>query len=670
MRLPLTFELGDTTTQDLEVHWSDLSQFDFQIIEQTQQIDGSGGNQVRLPDLAAAAAGFDAADGVFALVAGLEGLFNLLEGHLGNEILGVPVPLIGEGLASVSEFIGDLRTELTGPINQQGLSQEVARELFFDAIGPAGLNWLQDLDLDGAITRLDVGCFSCPDPEPNLGGPEGEAGNEIFYRMKLGGTKNVANPELDLDVGIPALGLDVAGDFSLDVGWQVDIGFGIHPTDGVFIEFFGDDEINLAFKAQVNTLEAGAKLGPVSLSASLLGADDVPQELRDSTRLIADNEQTEAVNALRGRFGIDLGNRRYGLTEFGSFNFNDVVIDASLSGSLNLDVTTSVGTDARIPTVNADVHVVWAKAEGSLSEVISSLAAPVVEIRDAALDMGSFVSDVIGPTLEKVNELIDPIRPILDALTTPIPVISDLAGETTFVDLMRLFGSGGDTVANFVESAAQLADLINIPVVNGDIQFPLGSYRIDFGAGGGAGEGEQACEASVGSISLCTITDGADLDTFLQSLPENDETRSYFEGIPRGDDDTTSSSVGEGTFSLPIFQQPTKAIGLLLGQDVTLLHYDVPRLEASFGYSQYFPIFPIFGITVGGQLSIAADFAFGYDTAGIRQFAETNRVQDLFNGFFLDDRIDPDTGEDLPEVEFEAALLAGGELNLLLASGG
>ena len=135
---------------------------------------------------------------------------------------------------------------------------------------------------------------------------------------------------------------------------------------------------------------------------------------------------------------------------------------------------------------------------------------------------------------------------------------------------------------------------------------------------------------------------------------------------------TADEVLQPGKFSVPIFNDPLSAVGLLFGQDVDLIQYRAQTLEASFNYSQYIPIWPIFGITIGGSFNMVADFGFGYDTSGIRKFADTGRKIDLFDGFYLADTYTDGDGNvfDPAELQFSLGLTAGGEINLLAASAG
>ncbi|MFU8789008.1 MAG: hypothetical protein ACNA7G_08260, partial [Methylobacter sp.] len=66
----------------------------------------------------------------------------------------------------------------------------------------------------------------------------------------------------------------------------------------------------------------------------------------------------------------------------------------------------------------------------------------LVEFQNVGLDLGSFISDFLGPVLGKIQDVTEPLQPIIDFLTAPLPVISDLGPEVTFLDLAKMFSTG------------------------------------------------------------------------------------------------------------------------------------------------------------------------------------------------------------------------------------
>ncbi len=97
----------------------------------------------------------------------------------------------------------------------------------------------------------------------------------------------------------------------------------------------------------------------------------------------------------------------------------------------------------------------------------------------------------------------------------------------------------------------------------------------------------------------------------------------------------------------------------------------MPALELNFDYSQYFPIYGPLGARIGGSIGATADFAFGFDTFGLREYFKTDSVVDILDGFYVSDMADVlGTGPDVPELTLSGSLTAAAEINVAIASVG
>ena len=123
---------------------------------------------------------------------------------------------------------------------------------------------------------------------------------------------------------------------------------------------------------------------------------------------------------------------------------------------------------------------------------------------------------------------------------------------------------------------------------------------------------------------------------------------------------------------VPILTEPMNIFKLLMGDKaVTLITLDLPALGMEFSYSQYFPIVGPLGARIGGKVGFKADLAFGFDTRGFFDAAESGNIGDVFNGLYVSDRANADgTGADVVEATLYGELTASGELNLGIARGG
>ncbi|TWU51857.1 PKD domain-containing protein [Rubripirellula reticaptiva] len=657
--LPVTF-LG--STEPFQIQWNDLTSFQFDVLDPGVTIDASGStanNVIAVPDIQAATSNISLGDGLIALAEGLQGLFGVIDDYLGDEVLGIPVPLIGEGLADavsfVESFVAPLADELRGATFDDAVSI-VGQRILYDVLGPGdtlpGLNVLRDLNNDGEITLADVGVVV-------------DGLDEIAYEISIGRAGLELRTPINLDVGGSALGLDLEGQAAITAGYGLNLIVGFTRSEGPYVEFGDQTEFSIDYFAGIEDLVGEGRLGPLFVTVETIAPENLSDDLRRRARLDENLVSTEAINAIRGSFGVDLPAGRYTLSTIGGA-LSQINLSADFVGSLHAQINTGINTTIEgIPSLVADLHLTFDDpAETTLAGVIDSIALPTVSITNVGLDLGSFVTNVLAPVLAPVNDFLDPIRPVLDRLTSPIPGISELIGPTTFVDLIGAFGEGGETVGQFVGAVANIVELIDIPTNAQTIILPLGNF-------------DTAIDDVTGELVPVPMGGQSNFDDFLDTVGEDAaEIRDYLRNIPQEEPQYNSSgelTVTPGMFSIPLLKDPTSAIGLLFGNDVDLLKYQAPRLQASFEFSQSIPVFPAFSLAFGGQFSTTIDFAFGYDTAGIFAYADSGRAIDLLDGFFFDDRAVFENGNkisDVPELTFRFAVTAGGQLDLLVAKAG
>jgi Ca2+-binding RTX toxin-like protein len=140
---------------------------------------------------------------------------------------------------------------------------------------------------------------------------------------------------------------------------------------------------------------------------------------------------------------------------------------------------------------------------------------------------------------------------------------------------------------------------------------------------------------------------------------EAPDIKSQTETFTTGSTKELLESLKGGTFEFPILTDPKVAVDLLLGKpDANLFTYDIPRLELSAGFDTSFILFapPTVRLGFGGEASIAADLAFGFDSKGAiewsKQDFDPSKSSLPLDGFYLSDRVNADgTGADVKEIE-------------------
>jgi Ca2+-binding RTX toxin-like protein len=485
----------------------------------------------------------------------------------------------------------------------------------------------------------------------------------VIFSLTAQSTDTIA--AADFDFGLDSLGLGLRGTGGIDVqiDYQMNVGLGFSRTRGFFVsateaadELHAD--VGLAF-APGSNLELS--LGPLFFSLT----DGTPGMVSDPAK----RELHAAID-----FNLDHAGP---LSLAGGGVFDNATIDVELMARLALDLEAKL-FGAALPGLGVSLDAGFYDASGGTPEPVtlsytfgsgtpdfSGLSGENFHfgVTDIYLGLEGLIApgSPIANMFEKFNAAIEPIRPVLDILTTEIPVVSDvskLAGgpAITFVSLIDLEYPG-------------TSDVIN--TINGIADF-LSSF--DAGPSGGL-------RMSLGSLAPTA----AGTSSILAGAAISEDQFSHTAGTASGSDVTDPSAIpgsggGDGPFkaleaaglAFPLFASPGQHVfNLLFGKDVDIVTWDIPDLDnVGFSFEQSFPIFgPLFARVFGG-VGFSTNFDLGFDTRGIRQAlaGSTFNAGKIVNGVYFDDHVSGTT--DLPEVSFTATIGAGAELNVVVAKAG
>jgi len=575
------------------------------------------------------------------LLDGLDATLEDIQQGLEEVVLNTDLPLLGDGLAGAASFIEDFRNgllaELRARINAANGSavqalEDAIKEGIWNSLGPEGLdllvNFASGLDFanDATFDDLDVS-LDCND------------GLVVNLRLKkfLALLDTTQNP-IDFDIGVPGFGLEVDGNVVLGIGFDLRLVFGFNKEDGFYLGTAGgmeDPELVLEFSATIPGLHAAGELFFLQLDVM---------------------DDPENPSHFTGGFYVDLmdpnSDGKLTFAELSSADFADIVRgELAADAQLNLDLAASFGGNAAFPRILADFHLGWS---WSLSEGAGD---PVIEFTNLRLDLGTFISDVLGPILEKVQEITQPLQPIIDIVTFELPILSELAGKPiTLLDLAEAFGYLDPETREFIEDVVAVIELINsIPTGNGSIYIPLGAFSML------TGEDGQMETNPLGNLSDIDLT-GA-----LGSLGADSTAGSTQVTQTAGFVGGANAMDG---FSLPWLKNPSEIFGLFVGKPVRLFEWQLPTFAFEFTYTQKIPIYPPLYAQFGGTIGAYIDIGFGFDTYGIQKFIEggaKNPLQ-IFEGFYIAD-YDAE-GNERPELTLLGEIFAGVSINLGLVEVG
>lgn len=643
----------------------------------------------------------------------LSGLQDILDGKVFN----IELPLIGDQLQGAADFIDDLRRDVLGPIRQYAeqapqLGLELVQKLLYSLLGsgsagvtvasllnPAvqqplyqflglagdfsGLGLLKDYNNDDGETTItweDV--VASVDPDNNF---------QWLFRLGQSFTPSV---DVDFDLGIPALALDMDVGLDIIIDWDLALGLGIGPTDGAYIfigdhrgdDSLGDNELEITLSVDLDqTSSITGNLGFLQL--------EIAESNTVDPKLEYSGPGTPPRNTfIAAQFGVNLINgsdptdERLSFSELGNIGA-EIVLDAE--AEVNLDLVARFNPDiipdtvqALLPEVSTRFVLDWEAFNITSDAFDFADSLTLLGFRDVEIDMGSFINDFLKPFVDKIAEITEPLQPIIDVITAPIPVISDLAGQP--ISLVDIAGMTGYVEPAMIYAIADIISLVN-KIGGGDygtFTVPLGDFiLLDTSVGSSLLTGSQlltpgysvAGDSQFDKDNLATAVataQGGAIDSFSSLLNggEGDgDSKDLVSGL------TSGTEAGSSGFAFPLFDDPSLIFGLLLGKDIPIITYDLAPFGMDFSYTQKFPVWDALFVRIGGSVGLTIDLAFGYDTKGIREFADGgfSNPLDLLGGFYVSDT-DQATGEgtDVPELVLKGELFAGAELNLGIASAG
>ena len=569
---------------------------------------------------------------------GLNNTLNSIQDSIDAQFRAIELPFVGSLETLAPDLIGTFQTNLINRVQTGGvLDFEELSGLIEETIEEA-------LGVDAVV----IGDLS---------------EEEATFDIAVDQTVNLANIDLDADLGLPGLGIDVDGSADLTFDYQFDLGFGVNQEFGFFVD---TEETN--FSAGVgfglsDDFQATGNLGFLEL--------DFVNDADNSTATSADFSL--ALNDLDD--GEDLDGNRLTSTELDNADADGLsnLFDPSVSATANLglNAVTSVQANTAFPSINFDLAGGFGELTFEDGESIADSAA--VAFNNVQLDLGSFLTDFAQPVLDNINDIIDPFRPIVDFLNSDTEILNDLSiadglddnndGEISVIELAIGIAelTGNTPNANFQNTFNQITELVSLSDELDDPNPSNESTIIDIGSFDLGDFDASNPDADLTSLTANQTNSAPALNQQLDKTPSKVSTN-------------TQRITNNGNFDVPLITNPFTAIDLLLGKDAALFTYDLPALEVAFEVEQKFTIFgPISGL-LEGAFNVGLDLAFGFDTVGFSQWSandfdplESFRVAD---GFFVSDRENPDgTGEDVDELSAVATIAAGLGVNLVVLSG-
>ena len=633
----------------------------------------------------------------------VKALADQLQSNLDGASADIHLPLIGDALDAGADVVGAINDNVLTPLaglaadlqasaNAGVVSTTIQTEIFNALNQPDGSSLPRLLDGSDAgttITAADVSVVvKCGFASPTDCAPGDSVGAISDVRVTfalgqgLGGSgaptqgcddSCVDGENLPFDLGLPGLPLRSAGTLAVQVGWKLIVDFGLSRNDGPYVVTNHGSEAELSVGAAVGIGEAESSVQS-ECAAKDPNLDTDPEGLRgfsDDRCLIgelgflqivirdgangdgtADTDDDPSRILLLTTADLQSSGDRLNFLQLASSHANvDLNVEASVNVDLRIRTGLRDGENYGLPSVLGAFHLAWSW------DPSTGTSPTEVKFDNLYLDAGAFISKFLGPIVKEVQKITSPLKPVIDTVRAPIPVLSDLShlvggDDITMISLLET-ATGADL--SLVRNILNFIDFINSLPTDGALIIPLG---FDGGSTVPGSFDINVTQAKQGPVT----PDQA--GTLIKEGTA--KTRSGLLGAILG-----GLSLPHG-LSFPAFEDSSQIFTLLMGQDVTLVRYDAGTAEATAGLSYTFgPIFvgPIpISINIAGSVTLRGRFAMGYDTSGLRLVLDGASGEHLFDGIFIDD-LDVH-GVDVPEISLIGTVSAGAGVELLIVSAG
>lgn len=632
------------------------------------------------PDLLNLLDGFSIADNWDDWKLQISLFLDLLQQAFEGEIFGITLPFVGDNLHQAAGFVGDLKTIF----DTWAFSEYDAIEADLNAMLGSFLRQGQSVDLlaaDDSLIEIVL--------------PLGQTESILFYDPDTVATdpetlsryddhRKVATGGLGFDVGIPGLGMELNTPIVFTFEWSLQLHIGF-SSEGFFVRTDADAAIgNTPGELQVGVRDFGFATDLLE-DATVMEGQLLFLQLTVRDGHAAENYAN--ASRLDGLFTVDLGNsdndaklEQNELLQFASHLSVDIEVDAEIN--LELEVSfpeqdDGGGLATMFPSLRTDFGLgwEWTLLDGSR---ITHLA-----FDNLSLNLGRLVTKFISPVVKAVNDILDPIRPLVDFLSTRLPVFSDIPnlrdfevqgrrldfdgdGEVEILELIPL-GPNQRVFLSTVDRIAELADqLTPLTAIDENQYIVLGGFNLNH-LDAGASDFDLSA-VSLEDLDLSGFLDYEGLLAEILDTADNllDEAARLVEDLEAflreldfiGDELDRQKPVIE----FPLLKNPTHAVSLLLGQPIILFEVDLPKFTLDWSIDQEIPIFPLLPIVFiefSGGFGVEFNLDFGYDTRGYTDFHDNDFKNPLLllNGFYLSDHSDGD--EDEPEIVLSADVAAG-----------
>ncbi len=602
-----------------------------------------------------------------------------LQDELNAVVFTAPAPLVGDQLSdtgSPGQFLDTIAGKLTGTWLTSGSGESVEIDEVRSTLRSA-LRSLVENDGDLRITHTGTN-------------------NSDWVQFQLSLVSKAVTDRLDVDLALgvdpmidPRLGIEDQVDVTAK--WTFELTFGVSEAEGFFVSTAAADELTVEVTAALP--DTFAAKGVVGVFGALIEADgpstfssiyaiDVADAGGDGKLLAANYAELRVDATITGTGTVNL--------DVDASFIPDFVADADREALFNLVVTADAAITYTFSQANTQPKVqAGQEPEGQFGDPV------IVEFENVTLNLGKFFTEFVDPTIRKIQETLEPLKPVVDFLTDTVPVISDLSGDdVTVLDLAATVASstGQGGLAEGIEKAKTV-----VTFIDGFLDLPV-PFTPDIGA--------EYQETNIGKFKV--EVEPPEWPEYLPAYEEEtkdprpkrqrDEELERDKAYLDARDGLMSAGEAEGEFftefdaqiQFPFLRDPTLISAMLMGDTtVDLVKFGI-GFDFGFEFEYSYPILPgLLNADLGFAFEAVLQLGAGYDMFGVAalthslDFSDQQKLEEsvdanlyrLADGFYFDDHntqgaadgeIDAtnpaNPANDRPELTLSATMTAGASL--------
>lgn len=403
-------------------------------------------------------------------VDGLSDIVRRLQSSLNTAVLNENIrniPLIGDSIINAGDGLSFLNDRFVEPFRNyvykktEGLNAGVVANKLYTLLG------------EYISPNAEGGLEICNDAAPAYWAQQKfnryykgiqffESDKEVYWHLRLR-TTYMLEKDADFDLGFPGLGLRGDAGVDIELELEFDFGFGFSLKDGAFLLLSNGHENPEEAKNTFKTEWPDSKDTSSGMQEYKHAGDDLTLVIKVKPKTVLEGSlgfltmnASLTKNDIILSLGVDLndggGYKEKALDDWKSdanakfrINFRELVSnispDANLRGVVDLEIPMMLGIGGygeKAPHIDAQFSVKWKSEFGDGFGHLERVAFDTI-----VFDCGSFVQGTVGGLIQKVNRVIEPIRPLIKFLQSEIPVLNKLpAGKVkmTVLDLIKKFG--------------------------------------------------------------------------------------------------------------------------------------------------------------------------------------------------------------------------------------